>query len=197
MFRCLRCLLAFVLFASGVSFSQGAQPQREEPHLSIRSNPNFLIRILEVHMILSGSATRTCLIVYPNNSFHFEIWQQDRYDQKPKARYLVESTLTTSQSDQLNTIIQDSAIAKLDESGVPQRMVMAKEMRLLTAEISRKNFVIQSLATFGTEGKDVDPATRPIMSFLHSIDTKNLPPIKGATADICKTPQPAKAPSPQ
>src|SRR4051794_4488684 len=122
MFRSMSYLVAYLLLALGVGYCQGSPEQREEPHLSIRSGPKFLIRILEVHMLLSGSTTRTCLIVYPKNSFHFEIWQQDGYNQKSKARYVTEGTLTTSQSDLLTAVVQDSAIAKLDESGVPQRM---------------------------------------------------------------------------
>src|SRR3954469_24040231 len=99
MFRGPGWLLSFLLLTPGVIYPQVAQPQREEPHLSIRSASTFSIRILEAHIVVTGGTTRTCMIVYPNNSFHFEIWQQSGYDQKSRLRYVTESTLTNPQSD--------------------------------------------------------------------------------------------------
>jgi hypothetical protein len=195
MLRSLGYVFGFVFFFSGTDFAQQADSKKEEPHLSIRSDPKFSIRILEIHAVLTeGLTTRTCLIIYPNQSFHFERWQQGINDQKSKTQYLAESTLTASEADQLTAILQDGTIAKLDQA-IPDRG-SGKDVRLLGVEIPRTNFVIQSFNSIGTDQKEIDPATKPILSLLRSIEKRRPPKSSDATANLCKAP-PAKANSPQ
>jgi hypothetical protein len=194
----LGCLLAFVFICFGLSFAQRVGTNREEPRLSIRSDPKFSIRILESHVVLAEGATRTCLIVYPDDSFHFEKFQRNFRDGTPKAPtlYVTESILTTSEADQLTAIIQDSAIAKL-EGGVPHRKALSKDSHELSFQIPRKNSAIQSIDRFSSELQEGDPAVKPIVSLLSSIDSRDLPQVREARADICKPPTPARAPSPR
>src|ERR1700756_5244717 len=129
----------FIFISLGTALSQGARPNREEPHLSLRSNPKFSIRILESHVVLAEGATRTCLIVYPDDSFHFEKFQRNFRDGTPKAptTYVTESILTSSEADQLAAIIQDSALAKL-ATGAPHGMALSKDSHQLSIQIPRK-----------------------------------------------------------
>ncbi|MCU1312226.1 MAG: hypothetical protein JWO20_3351 [Candidatus Angelobacter sp.] len=190
-------LSVFIFIVLGTALGQGTRLNREEPRLSIRSDPKFSIRILESHVVLADGATRTCLIVYPDNSFHFEKLQRSFHDASAKKPYVTESTLTASEADQLSAIIQDSAIAKL-EGGVPHRKALSKDSHELSFQIPRKNSAIQSIDRFSSELQEVDPAVKPIVSLLRSIDSRDLPPqLRDARADICKPPTPARAPSPR
>src|SRR5258708_39876723 len=121
-------LSVFIFIVLGTALGQVTRSNREEPRLSIRSDPKFSIRIYDSHEVLAEGATRTCLIVYPDNSFHFEKLQRTFKDGASKAPtlFVTESILTTSEADQLTAIIQDSAIAKL-ESGLPHGMYLSKD----------------------------------------------------------------------
>jgi hypothetical protein len=194
----LGCVSFFIFLFMGVALGQGALLNRQEPHLSIRSDPKFSIRIYDSHEVLAEGATRTCLIVYTDNSFHFEKLQRSFHDGSSKAPtlFVTESALTTSEADQLAAIIQDSAIAKL-EGGVPHRKALSKDSHELSFQIPRKNSVIQSIDRFSSELQEVDPAVKPIVSLLNSIESRDLPRVRDARADICKPPQPSRAPSPR
>ncbi|MCU1305800.1 MAG: hypothetical protein JWN45_495 [Acidobacteriaceae bacterium] len=188
----------FIFIVLGTALGQGTRLNREEPRLSIRSDPRFSIRIYDSHEVLAEGATRTCLIVYPDNSFHFEKLQRSFHDGTSKAPtlFVTESTLTTSETDQLTAIIQDTAIAKL-EGGLPRRKALSKDSHELSFQIPRKNSAIQSINRFSSELQEVDPAVKPIVSLLSSIDSRDLPQVRDARADICKPPTPARARSPR
>jgi hypothetical protein len=194
----LGCVLVFIFFCLGLGFAQRVGSNREEPHLSLRSDPKFSIRILESHVVLTQGATRTCLIVYPDNSFHFEKFQRNFQDGTSKAPtvFVTENTLTSSEADQLTAIIQDSAIAKL-QTGVPHGVALSKDSHQLSIQIPRKNYTIQSIDSFSSELKELDPVIKPVVSLLNSIDSRDLPHLRDARADICKPPVPARAPSPR
>src|SRR3954453_23730252 len=93
-------LSIFIFIFLGTALSQGAGQNREEPRLSVRTNPKFSIRILESHVVLAEGATRTCLIVYPDDWFHFEKFQRTFRDGTSKAPtiYVTEGTLTSSET---------------------------------------------------------------------------------------------------
>jgi hypothetical protein len=194
----LGCVSVFIFLSLSLALGQGTRRNLEEPHLSVRTDPKYSIRILETHVVLAEGATRTCLIVYPDNTFHFEKSQRNFQDGTSKAptAFVTENTLTSSEADQLTAIIQDSAIATL-QTGVPHGVALSKDSHHLSFQIPRKNFKIQSVDTFSSELKEVDPVVKPIISLLNSIDARDLPHLRDATANICKPPLPSRAPSPR
>src|SRR2546421_394878 len=110
---------------------------KNEPHLAVRSAPQYIIRINSLHYFTSR-LEKTCVIIYPDQSFHFERAEQLVKDNQTKLQIVSESRLTTQQDERMNSVLRDADVSSAEgDIGSAGIIPFHGESRSIEAEIPR------------------------------------------------------------
>src|SRR3954462_12462975 len=93
----------------------GQQPEQkpELPHLSVRTAPQFLVRIALAHITTDGTS-HVCVIVFTDQSFHMEKSEKVAGQAERKITFVTEGVLTRDEQIQAASIVGDPELEKLD-----------------------------------------------------------------------------------
>src|SRR4051812_31200924 len=133
----LRHLAALVLASCIAVSAQNAATA--EPHLSVRLEPPFSIRLASA-LILSQGTDRTCVIVQ-DQRFHLERSHKGAGEPQPKVTFVAEGKVTDTEAEQIKNITDDPQIAKLPSSAIAKSGIPFKALREIYASIPRKTRV--------------------------------------------------------
>jgi hypothetical protein len=182
----------FFLAFSGLG---NCQQHAEEPHLSVRTDPQYSLRIISVYFNGHHGIKRSCAIVYPDGSFHSEHSQQDISEQHPHSYYAFEGTLTSDESKAIADLLADQALTKHQNRPLASgnRLIIAPDSRLLSAEIPRDRYFTQNVVTnIGQEKPSSE--VKLLVDFLDAISARDRNSVHDAKADNCKAPSPRAVP---
>jgi hypothetical protein len=186
--------LSAVVFLLTCAFCVAQQPQpqpAETPHLSVRTAPQFLVRISLADITTAGSS-RTCVIVFTDQSFHMEKSQKLPGAQE-KATFVSEGMLTRDEQIQVASIIGDPELEKLDVATVAHKPFGYKKVfHEVFASIPRSSAKVQYLAAASADTEGFEPAAKTLLTLVNTIDARKPPEVKNARHDDCHEPSPAR-----
>ncbi len=183
-------LSAVVVLLTSISCF-GQQQPAEAPHLSVRTAPQFLVRIALAH-ITTAQSSHVCVIVYPDQSFHME--KSEKIPSSPeKTTFVTEGVLTRGEQIQVASIVGDPELEKLDVSAVAHRPFGYKKVfHEVFASIPRSSTKVQYLAAASADTEAFEPAAKTLITLVNTIDARKPPEVKTARRDDCHEPSPAR-----
>ncbi len=186
-------MAAFLLLsASCLAQQQNAQQTAEAPHLSLRTAPQFLVRIALSHVTLGG-ATHTCVIIYPDQTFHLEKSKKTSPSAPAKVTYVAEGILTRDEQIQTASIVGDPELEKLDSAaGARKSMTFEKSVDVVYASIPRSSVHVQDLSIVSVDDERLGPAASSLTKLVETIDSRKPLETKNARHDDCHEPNSAR-----
>lgn len=188
-----------VSIALAIAFSPLAAGQHPQS-----APPAFLLRIGEANVELSrhGIIAGDCLLVLPDGHFHLERRKQQLPNRRAKLR-IFESSLSTSQLQQLREILDGEAIEKLPlytppvyPMAVPWSDTFIAEMAR-QAKVQKVGYVVWRGGTapgspnstpdsVKQEWRDSETALKPLVDWFHGWEATKLP--KHGKSTLCRLP---------
>src|SRR3954468_5809257 len=153
------CLRYLALLLCVAALAQKKDEKKNEPHLSARAEPLFVLKVSLSQLSINGTSTRSCIIVYPDESFRFEKSTRTVNYSVTRTTLIAADKLTEAEAAQVMKIIHDSNVAMLDDSAVRRGgFPFKKDLQAVYAAIPRSNVRAQSIAMVAADGNQVDPA---------------------------------------
>ena len=186
-----RLSVAAFLLTCGCSFAQQAAPP-ESPHLSVRTAPQFLIRVALAHITADGTS-HVCVIVFPDQSFHMEKSEKIAGERERKIIFVTEGRLTSDEQVQAASIVGDPELEKLDIAAVARKPFGYKKVfHEVFASIPRSSTKVQYVAAASADTETFEPAAKTLIKLVESIDSRKPSEVKNARHDDCKEPTAAR-----
>ena len=188
----LRLSSAAVLLMCGCCLAQQPEQKPEPPHLSVRTAPQFLIRIALAH-ITTDATSRVCVIVFPDQSFHLEKSEKTAAAPERKITFVAEGLLTREEQIQAASIVGDPELEKLDIGAVARKPFGYKKVfHEVFASIPRSGTKVQYLAAASADSETFEPAAKTLVTLVETIDARKPAEVKNARRDDCKEPTAAR-----
>jgi len=183
--------VAFLLTCACCLAQQPPQQPAEAPHLSVRTAPQFLVRISLADITTDGSS-RTCVIVFTDQSFHME--KSHKVPSAPeKITFVTEGMLTRNEQIQVASIVGDPELEKLDVAAVAHKPFGYKKVfHEVFASIPRSSTRVQYLAAASADTEAFEPAAKTLITLVNTIDARKLEEVKNARRDDCHEPNPSR-----
>lgn len=183
-----RLSTAAILLTCACCLAQQPEQKSEPPHLSVRTAPQFLVRISLAHITTDGTS-RVCVIVFTDQSFHMEKSEKTAAEPERKVTFVTEGLLTRDEQIQAASIVGDPELEKLDIAAVARKPFGYKKVfHEVFASIPRSSTKVQYVAAASADTETFEPAAKTLIKLVETIDARKPVEVKNARRDDCKEP---------